>query len=374
MGITVYSLVVSIVFYNLALIAVFLLRRSPAFRARHTVTLLLFITVLGAVRLLVPVDFDAYVIRSYQLIPAVEDFLKRPMFGALTPGFLLLAIWLCGSIFSVVKDIRVQRRFDRSMRSMDFVEKPRVVEIAAEYGDRFAVLMSPQLGMPYTSGLLHPVIYLPDVDLSDEEWRLVLRHEIAHIRSHDNLKKLFFLAVEAIFWWNPLAHFSAQEINALIELRCDAKVTAEMNDQERLDYAALLRKLLTLRNLEKAPATVSAMAGGQWEMRLRFESLGRSGDTKRPQYILYALLILIFVLSYFVVVQPARFPTEGLDTDETGNTVSIITDIDFSTNESQIVFEGGKYHLYINGEFVGSLYEEELPDISENTIPIVGGT
>lgn len=375
MGITVYSVIISIVFYNLALIAVFLLRRSPAFRAKHTVSLLLFITVLGAIRLLVPIDFDgAYVLRSYRLIPAVEDFLRRPLLGTLTPALLLLAIWVCGSVVSVVKDLCIQRRFEQSLRSLDFAEKPHVLELAAEYGDRFAVLISPQLEMPYTSGLLHPVIYLPDAELSDEEWRMVLCHELTHIRSRDNWKKLFFLAVAAVFWWNPLAHFSNEELNALIELRCDAKVTANMSEQERLDYAALLRKLLARRDPRKTPAIVSAMAGGPQEMRLRFESLGRREDAKRPRYILYALLILVFVLSYFVVVQPARMPTDDVFVDE-GDVLTLVSAYSELPNEgSYIVFENGKYHLYVQGEFVGSLYDSELNETPNNTIPIIGGT
>ena len=108
MGITVYSVAISIVFYNLALIAVFILRRSPGFRARHTVSLLAFITVLGVVRLVLPIDFDAaYVVRSYKIIPAVEDFLKRPLAASFTYGHLLLALWAVGSLVMVIKDVRL---------------------------------------------------------------------------------------------------------------------------------------------------------------------------------------------------------------------------------------------------------------------------
>lgn len=373
MGITVYSLAISIVFYNLALIAVFVLRRSFVFRARYTVSLLLFITLLGAIRLLVPIDFDAYVLRSYKLIPAIEDFLKRPLIGTLTLGKLLLLVWFLGSAVTLINKLRVQWAFDRDLRGIDFVDRPRILEIAAEYGDNFAVLISPQLRSSYTSGLLHPVIYLPDLELSDDEWRMVILHEITHIHSHDNWTKLFFLAIETIFWWNPLAHFSREEITALIELHCDAKVTAEMDARERLDYAALLLKLLNLRNLEKMPATVSAMVGSPQEMRLRFESLGRSDGSRCPQYILYAFLIFVFVLSYFVIVQPARKPTDGLYFDETGNTISLITDYDNPNTDLDILFENGEYHAYFNGKFVAILYEEEQGEHSTDTTPIIGG-
>lgn len=373
MGITVYSLAISIVFYNLALIAVFALRRSSVFRARHTVSLLLFITLLGAIRLLVPIDFDAYVLRSYKLIPAIEDFLRNPLIGSLAPSKLLLIVWLLGSAVTLISKLRVQRAFDRDLHGIDFVDRPRILEIAAEYGDNFAVLISPQLRSSYTSGLLHPVIYLPDLELSDDEWRMVFLHEITHIHSHDNWKKLFFLAIETIFWWNPLAHFSGEEVSTLIELNCDATITVEMDERERYKYAALLRKLMDLYDFRKMPVPVSSLVGREEQMNQRIKMLIQPSDDHRPRYIALALLVLVFVLSYFVVVQPYRFPTGDLLVDTIDNTVSILADNELLTGDSQIVFENGKYQLYIDGKYVAVLYEEELPEVSEDTIQIIGG-
>jgi hypothetical protein len=88
------------------------------------------------------------------------------------------------------------------------------------------------------------------------------------------------------------------------------------------------------------------------------------------------LLALAFVLSYFVVVQPARFPksgTDGLYTDNSGNTVSYISGDDIPNVDSQIIYENGEYQLYIDGKYVAVLYEDELLGISNNTIPIIGG-
>ena len=229
--------------------------------------------------------------------------------------------------------------------------------------------------MPFTTGLVHPVIYLPDVELSREEWRMVFRHELSHIHSHDNLKKLFFLAVEAVFWWNPLAHFSRAEINTLIELRCDAKVTADMDNQERLGYAALLKKLLDFSMPVKTPASVSNFIGGTEEMRLRFEALTRANSSNRGliRYILLAMLGAVFVLSYFVIIQPARIPAENdvFIYEETPSTdgQKTINSLDSST---YIALENGSYRLYVNGEYVSNVLESELNDPPFNSMTIIG--
>ena len=118
MGITVYSVVISVVFFNVALIAAFLMRRSSTFLVRHTVSFLLLMVLLGIIRLLTPIDFDkAFVVRSYQVIPAIEDFINRPIAGSYTLGSLLLLIWLAGTVIFLVRDIVTQIRFVRTSRN-----------------------------------------------------------------------------------------------------------------------------------------------------------------------------------------------------------------------------------------------------------------
>ncbi len=373
MGITVYSLAISIVFYNLALIAVFILRRSPVFRAKHAVSLLAFVTALGVLRLILPIDLDAaYVVRSYKIIPAIEDFLRRPLLGALTPGALLLLVWLTGSVVTLIRKLCVRRKFDHSLGRMDFVDKPRVLEIAGEFGGNFAVLISPQLRDSYTSGILHPVIYLPDLDLSDDEWRMIFRHEVTHICSRDNLKKLFFLLVETVFWWNPLAHFSGDEVSTLLELRCDAKVTAEMDERERCEYAALLKKLMNLHDPRRTPDPVSTLVGGEPQMRQRIITLLQPQDDRRPRYIVITLLLLVFVFSYFAVVQPIRFPTDEMFVDTADNTVYYMRQ-NTKNVDPQIAFENGTYRLYFNDEYAATINEDEVSEMASNAIPVLGG-
>jgi len=376
MGITVYSLAISIVFYNLALIAVFILRRSPGFRAKHAVSLLAFITVLGVVRLVLPIDFDAaYVVRSYKIIPAVEDFLKRPLAASFTYGHLLLALWAVGSLVMVIKDVRLQRRFDRYLQSIDFVDRPELLEIAAEYGNDFAVLISPQLHMPFTSGILHPVIYLPDVELSDAEWRMVFRHEITHIRSRDNLKKLFFLAIEALFWWNPLAHFSSAEINALIELCCDAKAVRSLTDQGQVEYIATLRDLMGYASQDERPAVAVSLTGTKNEMRLRFEAL--SSPNMKKHYIWLSYLIsLILCLSYFVIIQPARLPENGelISSQETQSQLTLVFNAEEMHNSgSYILHTGGEYIWFEDDVMIGQITQDMLSVSPFNELRIVQG-
>jgi beta-lactamase regulating signal transducer with metallopeptidase domain len=60
--------------------------------------------------------------------------------------------------------------------------------------------------MPVTWGCRHPRIVVP---LTSAEWsadcrRIVLLHELAHIRRNDWLTLLFAECVRAMHWFNPI--------------------------------------------------------------------------------------------------------------------------------------------------------------------------
>lgn len=378
MGVTVYSVIVSILFYNLSLVAVFLLRRSGAIRAKNTSALLLFLTFLAAVRLLIPLDFrGSVIIRSYRVLPAIEDALRAPLLGPLSLGRLLLLIWAAGTLVFVVRNVIRQRRYILADKRLAISENEQIARVAAEFGEGFRLKVSPEIDLPYVTGLLKPVIHLPDVDLSDEEWRNIFRHETQHIRSHDEWKKLFFRAIRAIFWWNPLVHLSEEDINLLIELQCDERVAGRGDPDEQENYLRTMMALMKRCVEAEAPVGASRMIGKQKEMKIRFEAL-LTPETKRSKLarvVIPAVLTAVFVVSFFVILQPAGFPSEDEISAYREGHIAFDISPDMKTEGDKfILYENGEYRLYINGEYVFAIDEEEfLSNPQFNTIPFYGG-
>lgn len=377
MGITVYSVIISVLFYNLSLIAVFLLRRSGAIRAKYTSALLLLLTFLGAVRLLTPLDFkESVIIRSYKVLPAVENALKAPLLGPLNLGRILLLIWVAGTLVFVVRDLIRQRCYELADKLLPLSENERVSRIAAEFGKGFRLKVSPEIDLPYVTGLLKPVIHLPDVELSDEEWRHILRHETQHIRSCDEWKKLFFRAIRAVFWWNPLVHLSEEDINLLIELQCDERVAGKGDPTEQESYLRTMMELMKRYVEAEAPVGASRLIGKQEEMKIRFEALlaPETKRSKRVRVLVPFVLVAVFAVSFMVIVQPARFPSEEeLSAYHDDIWVKDISPDIEEEGDKFILYEDGEYKLYINGEYVSRLDEEFLNEPQFSTIPIIKG-
>lgn len=382
MGVTVYSVVISVFFFNLALIVAFVMRRSGVFPARGTLPFLTLTVFLGIVRLLTPIDFDsAFVVRSYQWLPAIDALLKRPVAGSHTLGSLLLGLWLAGTVAFLSRDTARQIHFVRTSRRYPPSDRRDLLDLAGEYGHDFGLVVSASIIRPYAAGLLRPTIYLPDLALPEEQWRIILRHEVQHIRSHDEWKKLFFRAVQALFWWNPLAYISRTELDTLIELQCDAKVTAGMSGEEVDAYAETLHTLMTCARERRLAVAASPLVWDAKQMDARFRALVSMDTTvkKRPPIASYVLLAAAFLASYFVLVQPAyRYSEAELSEYREGHTAFDITKSIQEADSIQIVFQDGEYIVYIDGEYFGVLDENALSDpvvdsVSFINAPIIGG-
>ena len=375
MGITAYSVIVSVLLYNISLLAVYLLRRSGAVRAKHASALLLLLTFLAVARLLMPFDVHgSHVIRSYKVLPAIERGLTFPLLGPFRLGGILLIVWAVGTFFFVLRDLSAQLRFLRAKKDLPLRENEQISRIAAQYGKGFALKISPEIDLPFVTGLFKPVIYVPDIELSEQEWRNIFLHETQHIRSRDEWKKLLFRGIRALFWWNPLAHVSEKDIDLLIELQCDNKVAGKGDLDEQETYLRTMLTLMRRRVEANAPALAARMIGKGEEMQIRFEAL-LAKETKRSRVlgrILPILMVAAFFASYFVILQPAGFySSEEVEDSTEGHTAIDYTEVIYGDTPKYILIEDGEYHLYINGEHFGTLYEEALYLPPYQDIPII---
>jgi Zn-dependent protease with chaperone function len=149
--------------------------------------------------------------------------------------------------------------------------------------------------------------------LNRDELRVAVRHEIAHMRSHDNLKKL-------VFHCSPFPGMASLE-NAWqegAELAADDGAVASICDA--LDLATALIKLSRLMPVQGTPAFTMALVNGSGSVRGRVERLLAWDESKaRPiqtrwRYALPPLLatILCAVAVYGDVLTQTHRITEWL--------------------------------------------------------------
>ncbi|HYE31646.1 MAG TPA: M56 family metallopeptidase [Methylomirabilota bacterium] len=139
---------------------------------------------------------------------------------------------------------------------------------------------------PITWGVWKPVILLPEEAYSWDASRLrvVLLHEIAHVRRVDNGSQLLALLVCALFWFNPLLWLSARRLEAESEIAADdlaiaGGVKPSEYAQELLALAAGLgthrarrfceTAMVTRSTLEERLRTILKQRGSRGELNAR---------------------------------------------------------------------------------------------------------
>jgi beta-lactamase regulating signal transducer with metallopeptidase domain len=131
------------------------------------------------------------------------------------------------------------------------------------------VRSSPSTLEPGVVGILRPVLLLPQrltEDLSSEEIRSVLAHELCHLRRRDNLTYAIHLLAQTLFWFYPPVWWLGTRLIRERELACDEAVLAA--GHEPGVYAESILKVC--RFYVGAPAVgTSGVAGSDLKGRVR---------------------------------------------------------------------------------------------------------
>lgn len=93
---------------------------------------------------------------------------------------------------------------------------------------------------PMVVGLFKKTIILPSDITSIENYDMVLNHEIVHIKNKDIECKFLLLFLRIIYWFNPIIYKFVEQIDEVLELRCDEIVLENQSQEYKIKYAQVL--------------------------------------------------------------------------------------------------------------------------------------
>jgi beta-lactamase regulating signal transducer with metallopeptidase domain len=130
------------------------------------------------------------------------------------------------------------------------------------------VRTSTGLREPGVVGIVRPVLLLPaeiTTRLTPPQLEAVLRHEVCHVRRHDNLTSAIHMLVEAIFWFHPLVWWIGAHMLEERERACDESVVRSGSDP-RTYAEGILRVCRSY--LASDLACVAGVSGADLKLRL----------------------------------------------------------------------------------------------------------
>jgi HEAT repeat protein/beta-lactamase regulating signal transducer with metallopeptidase domain len=137
---------------------------------------------------------------------------------------------------------------------------------------RITFLRSGKAAMPMAWGILRPAVLMPaDADTwPSHRLRIVLLHELAHVKRRDCLTHMLAQLTCALYWFNPLAWMAARHLRTERERACDDLVLAAGTPGP--DYADQLLEIARVMRAGRFPAV---FAGASLAMAQRSQLEGR---------------------------------------------------------------------------------------------------
>ncbi|HEY6049718.1 MAG TPA: M56 family metallopeptidase, partial [Thermoanaerobaculia bacterium] len=188
-----------------------------------------------------------------------------------------LLLWALGAAISLTRLVVGWRRLGRVARRAEAVTDPDWTSTARELSRRLGIsrgvrlLSSRDVPVAMTAGVRNPVLLVHEGarKWQPERRRVVLLHELAHVRRADWITLLVAEIAAAVYWFHPLVWLARREARRSCERACDDLVLD--NGTKPSVYAAHL--LGIVRSLKPARARalpVMAMARpSQFEGRMR---------------------------------------------------------------------------------------------------------
>jgi beta-lactamase regulating signal transducer with metallopeptidase domain len=216
-----------------------------------------------------------------------------------------------------VSFLRTLLRFRQSRESVSVDLLSQLEAISREVGLRHSpqVLVAPAIQSPAVTGLLRPTLLLPagfERDFTAEEARLILQHELTHLKRHDLPLNTLLCVLMALHWFNPLLWLAFFMARADRETACDAQVLENATPQRRSEYGhALLKIEAAFAPLRLSLGFVGMLQRGA-TLRARIRSIARPSRT-RPLAGLLATLCITGMT--FLGVTRAEKPASGTSDD-----------------------------------------------------------
>lgn len=209
---------------------------------------------------------------------------------------MLVKIWIlgigAGLIYFISGYVLFRIRIGKNLRSVKNISIKRKIPVP--------VYQSRNIVGPALIGIFCPKLIIPASakQWSEEEFELIIMHELYHYKSKDIFFKAFMTIVCCVNWFNPSVYLMKRQFFYDIELACDEKVLMYRNEEEREAYA---RIMLSFAGRKRGAASFSTGFGeSKKQMKKRIDHVM---DTRKKKKGIFSIIMtsgIILTMSILV--------------------------------------------------------------------------
>ena len=228
--------------------------------------------------------------------PAMTNAASLLLASAVISSALLL--WLLARWWQITRQVR---RAETSQRLTEIAEEAQKFA-----GMKFnvPVKLTANSMSPAVCGLFRRVILIPQSlaeNFSDEQLRVVLLHEMAHLRRRDVWVNFLQALLQIVYWWHPLLWLANARIRRVREEAVDDAVMLALRDEAESYAPALLEVAKLALNRPLASLGLVGILESRSALRQRIERLV---DFRPPRKVGLTLASFFGILAFTAVAVP----------------------------------------------------------------------
>ena len=377
MEVTVFSFLTSLLCFNLFYLFLSTINRTR-FLMRSGLSLVMASLALCLVRVVFSFEFPfAIVLSSKKILPALVAIGKIGLFKAfgwrITISVVVVAIWIIVSMVLLLRLAYTHVKHNKSLNSITSIPNADANRIMSDIVSRtkprqkYRLICNEAIAVPVISGFFIPTICFPAQSFSDVDLYNVLSHEWNHFLYKDAWVKLLFYVIRAVLWWNPLLYMLCEDLNQMLEIRCDIRSTRGFNEVEKIKYLDSILSVAKQNETsgKRMPANSVAFVGNNssGSIKQRFEIV--LGYERRPSRIQNTIICcavaLTLLLSYGFIVQSSFEPPDDK---------AVVSQYAITSESSYVTINpDGTYELYVDGIFMGAISGDAIQVEPFSTLP-----
>jgi len=292
---------------------------------------------------------------------------------------LLPFVWLAGAGFVVLMTFITHWRFSRKVSRTPQCENGHLLALWQRCREEVGIsrelplILFDGVSQPAVLGVLRPKLLLPShsTELSDDQLRMVMLHELMHIKRYDVAVNWLLIFVRATQWWNPCYWLASSRFINLREQSRDAMVlqyiAANTDDstQATRTYSELLLTLAD-RGVNKGwrvmvPASLLGFVSGYFRKRAvanRLKAMPRATQNQRRWHA-YAVAVLLLGIGLIGLTDAASPGTGSLEPEysDLWNIVANGETNSLTLIPPGTVFENSSYREQMAGEWTEHDYD-----------------
>ena len=236
-------------------------------------------------------------------------------------------IWALGAIVLFFKKIIGYSRFKsrvKKCKRMDdllLIKAFRNSKRQLGINKHVSLLSCKYINIPITFGVINPVILLPHSfqdKIDNQKLRMIVMHELCHIKRLDVLKNYLWLIATTIYWFNPLVWIAYKNYASTIELICDELVLKNVSNEESYVYSESLLDVMKLSNRVSKTSIALSFCETKTKLRERIENMMEPKRKSKSVGIMAIGLALIMLIGCFTTAcqpTPDKETVQGKNND-----------------------------------------------------------